>query len=133
MAARVATTRRFLADSGQELNETYRSQTNESPRRDLPLLGHRLGHDRVAGNAWKVRFLKSLSRRWVKSAITNQSRLTACDQIERLGMEGTSITSTEALKGTGRAKSEIGLFILWAGDEGHGDSGGRARDGSSQL
>ena len=95
MAARVAAIRRFLADSGQELHETYRSQTNESPRRDLPLLGHRLGHDRVAGNAWKVRLLKSLSRRWVKSAITNQSRLTACDQIERPGMEGTSVTSIE--------------------------------------
>src|SRR5260221_9114386 len=92
MAARVAAIRRFLADSGQELHETYRSQTNESPRRDLPLLGHRLGHDRVAGNAWKVRLLKSLSRRWVKSAITNQSRLTACDQIERPGMEGTPDT-----------------------------------------
>src|SRR2546430_436136 len=94
MAARVAATRRFLADSGQELHETYRSKTNESPRRDLPLLGHRLGHDRIAGNAWKVRLLKSLSRRWAKSAITNQSRLTACVQIERPGMEGTSVTST---------------------------------------
>src|SRR6185436_10229651 len=95
MAARVAATRRFLADSVQELHETYRSQTNESPRRNLPLLGHSLGHGRIAGSAWKVRLLKSLSRRWVKSAITNQSRLTACDQIERPRLEGTSVTSTE--------------------------------------
>src|SRR6476660_1471651 len=57
MAARVAAIRRFLADSGQELHETYRSQTNESPRRDLPLLGHRMGHDRIAGHARKVRLL----------------------------------------------------------------------------
>src|ERR1700704_6806770 len=90
MAARVAAIRRFLADSGQELHEVHRSRTPEGSRRNLPLLGHRLGRDRVAGNAWKVRLLKSLSRRWVKSAITNQSRLTACDQIERPGMEGTS-------------------------------------------
>src|SRR4029077_16098694 len=86
MAARVAATRRFLADSGQELHETYRSRTNESPRPQQPLLGHRLGHDRIVGNAWKVKLLKSLSRRWAKSAFTNQSRLTACVQIERPGL-----------------------------------------------
>src|SRR4029077_14003756 len=82
MAARVAAIRRFLADSGQELHETCRSRTHERPRRNLPLLGHSLGHDRIVGNAWKVRLLKSLPRRWAKSAITNQSRLTACVQIE---------------------------------------------------
>src|ERR1700730_18490771 len=80
MAARVAAIRRFLADSGQELHEDHRSQTPDSSRRNLPLLGHSLGHDRIVGNAWKVRLLKSLSRRWTKSAITNQSRLTACVQ-----------------------------------------------------
>src|ERR1700730_5790599 len=95
MAARVAAIRRFLADSGQELHEDHRSQTPDSPRRNLPLLGHSLGHDRIVGNAWKVRLLKSLSRRWAKSPITNQSRLTACVQIERPGLEGTSVTSTE--------------------------------------
>src|SRR5438105_3110001 len=98
MAARVAAIRRFLADSGQELHEVHRSRTPEGSRRNLPLLGHRLGRDRVAGNDWKVRLLKSLSRRWVKSAITNQSRLTACDQIERPGMEGTSVTSTRVFR-----------------------------------
>src|SRR5258708_35080099 len=71
MAARFAAIRRFLADSGQELHEVHRSRTPEGSRRNLPLLGHRLGRDRVAGNAWKVRLLKSLSRRWVKSAISN--------------------------------------------------------------
>src|SRR6476619_6999217 len=71
MAARVAAIRRFLADSVQELHETCRSRPHENPRRNLPLLGHRLGHNRIVGNAWKVRLLKSLSRRWVKSAITN--------------------------------------------------------------
>src|SRR6478736_1894126 len=95
MAARVAAIRRFLADSGQELHEDHRSQTPEGSRRNLPLLGHSLGHDRIAGNAWKVRLLKSLSRRWAKSAITNQSILTACDQIERPGMAGTSVISIE--------------------------------------
>src|SRR5947209_7229224 len=95
MAALVAAIRRFLADSGQELHEVPRSRTPESSRRNLPLLGHRLGRYWVAGNARKVRLLRSLSRRWVKSAITNQSRLTACDQIERPGMEGTSVTSTD--------------------------------------
>src|SRR5580704_6962872 len=98
MAARVAAIRRFLADSGQELHEVHRSRTPESSRRTLPLLGHRVGRDRAAGNAWKVRLLKSLSRRWAKSAITNQSRLTACVQIERPGLEGTSVTSTGARK-----------------------------------
>src|SRR4051794_25303011 len=93
MAARVATIRRLLVDSGQELHEDHRSQTPESSRRNLPLLGHGLGHDRIVGNAWKVRLSKSLSRRWAKSAITNQSRLTACVQIERPGLEGTSVTS----------------------------------------
>src|SRR5215470_16939626 len=96
MAARVAAIRRFLADSGQELHEDHRSQTPDSPRRNLPLLGHSLGHDRIVGNAWKVRLLKSLSRRWAKIAITNQSRLTACVQIERPGLEGTSVPSTDA-------------------------------------
>src|SRR3954468_3335718 len=96
MAARVAAIRRFLADSVQDLHETCRSQTNESPRRNLPLLGHSLGHDRIVGNAWKVRHLKSLSRRWAKSAMTNQSRLTACVQIERPGLEGKSVTSIAA-------------------------------------
>src|SRR5262245_40859140 len=95
MAARVVAIQRFLADSGQEFHEDHRSQTPDSSRRNLPLLGHRLGRDRVAGNAWKVRLLKSLSRHWAKSAITNQSRLTACVQIERPGLEGTSGTSTE--------------------------------------
>src|SRR5262249_36383507 len=94
MAARVAAIRRFLADSGQELHEDHRSQTPESPRRNLPLRGHSLGHDRIVGNAWKVRLLKSLSRRWAKSAIANQSRRTACVQIERPGLEGTSATSS---------------------------------------
>src|SRR5260221_208223 len=89
MAAHVAANRRFLADSRQELHEVHRSRTPESSRRNLPLLGHRVGRDRAAGNAWKVRLLKSLSRRWAKSAITNQSRLTACVQIERPGLEGT--------------------------------------------
>src|SRR5882672_7658935 len=101
MAARVAAIRRFLADSGQVLHEVHRSRTPEGSRRNLPLLGQRLGRDRVAGNAWKVRLLKSLSRRWVKSAITTQSRLTACVQIERPGLEGTSITSTDASKAAG--------------------------------
>src|SRR5437667_5037236 len=105
MAARVAAIRRFLADSGQELHETYRSQSHESPRRNLPLLGHSLGHDRIVGNAWKVRLLKSLSRRWAKSAITNQSRLTACVQIERPGLEGTSVTSTDASNGAWSSSS----------------------------
>src|SRR3954470_11372469 len=95
MAARVAAIRRFLADSGQELHEVHRSRTPDSSRRNLPLLGHHVGRDRAAGNAWKVRLLKSLSRRWAKSAITNQSRLTACVQIERPGLEGTSVTSIE--------------------------------------
>src|SRR5436190_23977467 len=94
MAARVAAIRRFLADSGQELHEFHRSRTPEGSRRNLPLLGHRVGRDRAAGNAWKVRLLKSLSRRWAKSAFTNQSRLTACVQIERPELEGTSVTST---------------------------------------
>src|ERR1700682_6277997 len=98
MAARVAAIRRFLADSGQELHEDHRSQTPDSSRRNLPLLGHSLGHDRIVGNAWKVRPLKSLSRRWAKSAITNQSRLTACVQIERPGLEGTSVPSSCAGK-----------------------------------
>src|SRR5213078_70115 len=71
MAARVAASRRFLADSCQELHEVHRSRTPDSSRRNLPLLGHRVGRDRAAGNAWKVRLLKSLSRRWAKSAITN--------------------------------------------------------------
>src|SRR5947209_20273930 len=77
MAARVAAIRRFLADSRQELHEVHRSQTPEGSRRNLPLLGHRVGRHRAAGNAWKVRLMKSLSRRWAKSAIANQSRLTA--------------------------------------------------------
>src|SRR4051794_30545284 len=95
MAARVAAIGRFLADSGQELHELHRSRTPESSRRHLRLLGLRVGRDRAAGNAWKVRILKSLSRRWAKSAITNQSRLTACVQIERPGLEGSSVTSHE--------------------------------------
>src|SRR5262249_55341690 len=95
MAARVAAIRRFLADSRQELHEVHRSQTPVRSRRNLPLLGHRVGRHRAAGNAWKVRLLKSLSRRWAKSAIANQSRLTACVQIERPGLEGTSVTSSE--------------------------------------
>src|SRR5580693_4381802 len=94
MAARVAANRRFLADSRQELHEVHRSQTPDRSRQNLPLLGHRVGRYRAAGNAWKVRLLKSLSRRWAKSAIANQSRLTACVQIERPGLEGTSVTST---------------------------------------
>src|SRR5262249_19531217 len=94
MAARVAAIRRFLADSRQELHEVHRSQTPEGSRRNLPLLGHRVGRYRAAGNAWKVRHLKSLSRRWAKSAIANQSRLTAYVQIERPGLEGTSVTSS---------------------------------------
>src|SRR3982074_3685360 len=75
MAARVAANRRFLADSRQELHEVHRSQTPDRSRQNLPLLGHRVGRHRAAGNAWKVRLLKSLSRRWAKSAIANQSRL----------------------------------------------------------
>src|SRR3954469_3871629 len=98
MAARVAAIRRLLADSGQELHEDHRSQTPDSPRRNLPLLGHSLGHDRIVGNAWKVRLLKSLSRRWAKSASRNLSRLTACVQIERPGLEGTSVTSPAGRK-----------------------------------
>src|SRR4051812_6111465 len=94
MAARVAAIRRFLADSGQKLHEVHRSRTPRSSRRNLPLLGHRLGRYWVAGDARKVRLLKSLSRRWVRSAITNQSSLTACEQIERPGVEGPSVTST---------------------------------------
>src|SRR3954463_881160 len=92
MAARVAAIRRFLADSRQELHEVHRSRTPDRSRRNLPLLGHRVGCHRAAGNAWKVRLLKSLSRRWAKSAIANQSRLTACVQIERPVLEGTSVT-----------------------------------------
>src|SRR3954453_2814701 len=102
MAARVAAIRRFLVGSGQELHEDHRFQTPDSPRRNLPLLGHSLGHDRIVGNAWKVRLLKSLSRRGAKSANTNQSRLTACVQIERPGLEGTSVTSTECSSSLGR-------------------------------
>src|SRR5437588_1485900 len=93
MAARVAAMRRFLADSRQELHEVHRSRTPDRSRQNLPLLGHRVGRHRAAGNAWKVRPLKLLSRRWAKSAIANQSRLTACVQIERPGLEGTSVTS----------------------------------------
>src|SRR5436309_11428441 len=93
MAAHVAAIRRFLADSRQELHEVHRSQTPDRSRRNLPLLGHRVGRHRAAGNAWKVRLLKSLSRRRAKSAIANQSRLTACVQFERPGVEGTSATS----------------------------------------
>src|SRR5436190_23448224 len=86
MAARVAAIRRFLADSGQVLHESCRSRTHESPRRNLPLLGHSLGHDGIAGNVWKVRLLKSLSRSRVKTAITNRSRRIACVPIERPGI-----------------------------------------------
>src|SRR3954463_3428255 len=75
MAARVAAIRRFLADSRQELHEVHRSRTPDRSRQNLPLLGHRVGRHRAAGNAWKVRLLKSLSRRWAKSVIANQSRL----------------------------------------------------------
>src|SRR6476469_10724348 len=112
MAARVAAIRRFLADSGQELHETYRSRTHESPRRNLPLLGHSLGHDRIVGNAWKVRLLKSLSRRWAKSAITNQSRLTACVQIERPGLEGTSATSVDVPSNTCDAATPVASSLI---------------------
>src|ERR1700688_4483043 len=107
MAARVAAIRRFLADSGQELHEDHRSQTPDSPRRNLPLLGHRVGRHRAAGNARKVRLLKSLSRRWAKSASANQSRLTACVQIERPGLEGTSVPSTARSNGW-RKKEDAG-------------------------
>src|SRR4051794_14985753 len=69
MAARVAAIRRFLADSRQELHEVHRSQTPDRSRRNLPLLGHRVGRHRAAGNAWKVRLLKSLSRRWEEICI----------------------------------------------------------------
>src|SRR4051812_44215599 len=107
MAARVAAIRRFLADSGQELHEVHRSRTSQGSRRNLPLLGHRLGRDWFAGNARKVRLLKSISRRWVKSAITNQARLTASDQIERPGMEGTSVASTDARKPRSGSRLEL--------------------------
>src|SRR5882724_1778528 len=107
MAARVAAIRRFLADSGQELHEVHRSRTPESSRRNLPLLGHRVGRHRAAGNAWKVRLWKSLSRRWAKSAIANQSRLTACVQIERPGLEGTSVPSTYAPPGRTRDPPDL--------------------------
>jgi len=56
-AAHFAAIRRFLADSVQEHHEVHRSRTPERSRRNLPLLGHRLGRDRVARNAGQVRQL----------------------------------------------------------------------------
>ena len=93
MAARVAAIRRFLADSGQDLH----APTDPEHMKIRDEIYH------YWGTAWATiglletlesQALKSLTRRWVKSTITNQSRLTARVQIERPGLEGTSVTST---------------------------------------